>query len=344
MRFLPLLVVLSSATALAALDIGSPAPSLAGVTLVKGEPVHDLDSGRVSVVEFWATWCGPCLTTIPHLTAMQAAHPDIQIIGISDEDAGTVTPFVEDQGASMNYRVGIADAATYQAWMEGVQGIPHAVLVSGEGTVLWTGHPMGLEPVLTAALSGTLDVDSLKQVAAAEQDLEQALTGRSPDLPRAKGAIAQLLALDPVHERAIRLSIAIAKHEGDAEAVGAVLAAVPIDRLSPTLANGLAWEQAIETDLAYRHLDHALAFIGYAMEQEADNAAFIDTHARLLYTLGLVEQAIAEQERAIAAEPGEPTLRATLDAYRAVQAIARQVGKDAPVAEPAPASEPAMVP
>lgn len=337
MQSLPLLVVLCSATALAALDIGSPAPSLAGVTLVKGEAIHPLDSGSLSVVEFWATWCGPCLTTIPHLTAMQQAHPDIQVIGLSDEDVATVTPFVEDQGATMNYRVGIADPATYQAWMDGVQGIPHAVLVSGEGTVLWMGHPMGLEPVLTAALSGTLNVDHLKQVAAAEKDLEQALTGRSPDLPRAHGALAQILALDPVHERAIRLSIAIAKHEGDADAVGAVLAAIPIDRLSPILANGLAWEQAIETDLAYRHLDHALAFIGYALQHDPDNAAFIDTHARLLYALGLLDQAIAEQERACATEPGEPTLQATLEAYRAVQAIARQVSADVPTVVPAPA-------
>ncbi len=342
MRSFPLLVLLCSATALAALDIGSPAPPLAGVTLVKGEPVKPLDSGSLSVVEFWATWCGPCLTTIPHLTAMQEAHPEIQVIGLSDEDVATVTSFVDDQGATMNYRVGIADAATYRAWMDGVQGIPHAVLVSGEGIVLWTGHPMGLESVLTAALSGKLNVGHLKQVAAAEQDLEQALTGRSPDLPRAKGVIAQILALDPVHERAIRLSIAIAKHESDAEAVRAVLAAVPVDRLSPMLANRLAWEQAIDSDLAYRHLDHALAFIGHAMQQEDDNAAFIDTHARLLYALGLVDQAIAEQERAIAAEPGEPTLRATLDAYRAVQAIARQVGADAPAAAPPPA--PVMVP
>jgi len=112
MRSLAFLILLCSSTILAALEVGAPAPSLAGVTLVKGEPIQPLDSGRLSIVEFWATWCGPCLTTIPHLTALQKAHPEVQIIGISDENEATVKPFVADQGATMDYRVGIADAAT----------------------------------------------------------------------------------------------------------------------------------------------------------------------------------------------------------------------------------------
>lgn len=335
MRPLALLTLLCSLTALAAVEVGAAAPSLKGVTLVKGEPIEPLDSGRISIVEFWATWCGPCLTTIPHLTKLQKAHPELQIIGISDEDEATVKPFVADQGATMDYRVGIADAATYQAWMQGVRGIPHAVLVNGAGVVLWTGHPMAMEPVLTAALAGSLDMEALKKTGAAEKDLEQALSGRSPDLPRAKAALATLLALDPVHERGIRLRLAIAKHEQDPAAVRDALTEVPVDQLSAELANGLAWDQAVETDLTYRHLDLAFAFARKALAAEPENAAFVDTHARLLYALGLIDQAIAEQERASAMEPGEPSLRDNLVAYRAVQTMARQMAVPAPVPAPA---------
>ena len=65
---------------------GEPAAALAVAHWVKGEPV-DVSSG-VHVVEFWATWCPPCLTSIPHLTELQEKFKDrgVNIIGVSDEE------------------------------------------------------------------------------------------------------------------------------------------------------------------------------------------------------------------------------------------------------------------
>jgi thiol-disulfide isomerase/thioredoxin len=54
----------------AALSIGSPAPKLNVSAWAKGTPVKGFDNGQVYVVEFWATWCGPCKTSIPHITEM----------------------------------------------------------------------------------------------------------------------------------------------------------------------------------------------------------------------------------------------------------------------------------
>jgi thiol-disulfide isomerase/thioredoxin len=128
-----------------ALKVGDPAPALAVGAWVKGEPVAALQKDTVYVVECWATWCGPCRTTIPHLTDLQKKLKDAVFIGVAVSDQpGKVKDFVKKMGDKMDYRVGIDDQdKTSKTWMDaaGQEGIPCAFIVDKAGKVAWIGHP-----------------------------------------------------------------------------------------------------------------------------------------------------------------------------------------------------------
>ena len=106
--------------------------------------------GKVVVIEFWATWCGPCRASIPHLKELNAkyASKGLTLVSLTDERAEVAEPFVKENG--MNYPIG-TDSSTSEAY--GVTGIPHAVVVGKDGKVVWEGHPMsGLDKAIETAL------------------------------------------------------------------------------------------------------------------------------------------------------------------------------------------------
>ncbi len=150
--------------------VGDKAPRLEVSQFVKGEPIKQFESGKLYVVEFWATWCGPCRESIPHLTELQKKHNKVTFIGVTveseEKEIATIKKFVEKMGEKMEYRVAI-DAAGEggqgkmgQSWMEAShqQGIPCAYIVNGEGQVAWIGHPSEMEKPLDAILSGKYDL------------------------------------------------------------------------------------------------------------------------------------------------------------------------------------------
>jgi len=145
------------------LGVGDEAPALRVDTWVKGAAVPRFERGRVYVVEFWATWCGPCIAGIPHLTDLQEEFAeDVTIIGVSTKDArgndlNAVRRLVGAQGSRMDYTIAYCDSsATWSAWMgaAGRSGIPCAFIVDAEGRIAWIGHPARLDGPLADAVEG----------------------------------------------------------------------------------------------------------------------------------------------------------------------------------------------
>jgi thiol-disulfide isomerase/thioredoxin len=171
-----------------AAQLGMPAPPLKIDHWVKGSPV-DLAAGKgknIYVVEFWATWCPPCRTSIPHLTKMQKQFKDkgVVFIGVTDEQLGTVKPFVQNLGAQMDYTVAIDNKqAAHAAYLGafGVRSIPHAFIVDKAGNIAWQGHPMeNLDTALTRVIN---------QPASAPQPSPAAAKANAPQpLPASKAS------------------------------------------------------------------------------------------------------------------------------------------------------------
>ncbi len=89
------------------LTIGSKAPPLNVEHWIsngngKFKPVTTFAPGGVYVVEFWATWCAPCVASMPHLAATQAKYGNkVQIVSISDEDLETIQAFLKSPVRAM---------------------------------------------------------------------------------------------------------------------------------------------------------------------------------------------------------------------------------------------------
>ncbi len=164
------------------LYIGSKAPELKIAKYIKGESIDGFEKDQVYVVEFWATWCGPCVAAFPHLSELQAEHGDnVRFIGVNvwegvddlAERIEKIESFVANQGDRMSYTVAVEDGtAMADTWMKpaGQNGIPAAFIVDGTGHIAWVGHPGSIDEPLAEVISGEFDA---KQ--AAEDGKAQAL-------------------------------------------------------------------------------------------------------------------------------------------------------------------------
>ena len=91
--------------------------------------------GKVVLLDFWATWCGPCRTEIPHFVEMQNKYgPDgFQVIGISmDDDAKPVREFYQQY--KLNYPVAVGDDKLADRY-GGVLGLPVNFIIDREGRI-----------------------------------------------------------------------------------------------------------------------------------------------------------------------------------------------------------------
>jgi thiol-disulfide isomerase/thioredoxin len=115
---------------------GDPAPAFA---LPRIDPTGKLaervalaqSRGKVTVLDFWATWCGPCLAAMPRLEKLARSHPDVAVLAINLDDAVAARALFNEHGYTMTLLADDSDVRDRY----GVSSIPHTVIIDRSGVV-----------------------------------------------------------------------------------------------------------------------------------------------------------------------------------------------------------------
>ncbi len=211
--------------------VGDPAPAITGAKWLKG-PETKFEKDKVYVVEFWATWCRPCIASMPHLAKLQEeyASKGLQVIAVTtaDEDGNnleSVQEFLKKRGEKLPFPFAFCPTdATKIAFQEnsGTDSLPASFVIDGAGKLAFIGHPSDLDDVLPRIFAGTwkgqASIDEIEKEKAELDDLlnmiqdaakraEKANEGKGTEaITKAVGdaaaaASAEILRLLPAYEK-----------------------------------------------------------------------------------------------------------------------------------------------
>lgn len=332
------------------LKAGDAAPSLAGAVWIQGDAFEKFEPGTIYVVDFWATWCRPCIQTIPHLSQLAQKFKDkkVRVLGVSIWEnqqrrpvpAGAmetkVREFVKKQ-TNMKYAVAYAgDSGTIEEnWMAAARrnSIPTAFVIGRDGKIVWYGHPsQGLETALDGLLAGTFDpaaeadrARELEEKMSRQQGLatlmQKAFT--NGDYGKALQHCDEILALDnqlfayAAVRRFSLLLIDIHDEQGAYDWAKRVLEQDYPDR-APVHA-GFA-EVVLRSSPNAEHLAWASEIAKRAEElTEGRDAGVLTVQARVRHAQGQRDEAIATLRRALAIAGNEikPVIQTYLAEYEA---------------------------
>jgi len=320
--------------------VGDKAPALSVEKWLKGKPVEKFEKGKIYVVECWATWCGPCMASIPHLTELQAEYKDVTIIGVNiwegkhgDGDLlAKVEKFVKEKGDEMAYAVafdGDAKAVT-EAYMtaSGSGGIPTAFVVDKDGKLAWFGHPMDLDFILEEIVAGKFDPKVGSPKLEKYQKMEEAVYESLADAPKDALAAFSKLETEFPKQAAARpelkeqVLLAAGEYEKAYKLMAARAEKLIAAKNGPGL-NEIAWTIVDpESKATKRDLDLAMKAASKAVEfTDHKDAAVLDTLALVYFLKGDVDKAVETQTKAVDLAPGslKEELQKRLEEYKAAK-------------------------
>jgi thiol-disulfide isomerase/thioredoxin len=327
-------------------DVGDNAPPLSVSGWVKGDKVNAFEPGKLYVVEFWATWCTPCRTSIPHLTELQKKYKDVTFIGVSilEDDFEGVAPFVKSMGDKMDYRVAIDEVPAgkssnegkmAQQWLEasGEQGIPTAFLVSKDGRIAWIGHPLAMEVPLERLVSGEWDIAKAAAERKQGKERDQKISQLVANLNRARSAADAAKFLPEIDQAIIevpeaaqyfirrKLGILLSTDEQQAVAFADEMGSRQFAK-DPAMLNELAWtlidpQERPKPDTKATTTALKLAKASCELSEYNDPMA-LDTLALAYFRMGNAAKALEIQEKAIglAEDDLKEEFRSRLEEYR----------------------------
>jgi thiol-disulfide isomerase/thioredoxin len=306
-----------------------------------------IEKGSIYVIEFWATWCGPCIAAMPHISELQEKHSvdNVQIISVSDEDLDTVTKFLEGSVAgdpdgktyeelTSNYSLTIdPDKSVFKDYFAAAQrtGIPCAFLIGKTGLVEWIGHPMKLDTPLEKVVSGEWDREAFaaqfkkaeaenRRKAMLSQKLNLAMRGigeqmRSGNPEKALELIDNLIddaQFKPMKKQLSMSRMGILISGNLDEAPGELEKFTNQNKNDAMALNSMAWsiyeKHEKRGDVSSGILKQAKKTAEAAVKAAPDNGAILDTLAHFIYVVdGNLDKAIKIQKKAVA--NGGPELK-----------------------------------
>ncbi len=322
-----------------ALMLGDPAPAIQVAEWVQGKPVSRFEPGQLYVVEFWATWCGPCKVAIPHLNELArqyaggAGQVAVQFVGvsvwenISEDEPYWVPKFVQEMGDKMTYTVAadLVQASKEpglmaKGWMEaaGQRGIPTAFIVDRAGRVAWIGSPFAIDKPLADIVAGKWDIEAAAKKYALDMRLEGVTAKLRKEITRSKkekdfASALRLLDEAVAQEAALEAAFGLEKYflmlelqrSGEAATYGQRLVSQVLAD-NPSQLNYLAWT-IVDPQGKWKSGDYALAVQAAeraVMLLEEKDASILDTLGLALFKAGQVARAIEVQEKAVALVTG----------------------------------------
>lgn len=164
------------------LRIGDTAPQVKA-RWIKGKQINRYQKDMVYVLEFWATWCGPCKKAMPHVSQMAKKYGGkASFIGANILERSPmgytleswVDKFVKENNDKMDYAVCMDGTDGYMAknylTAAAQPGIPTTMIINKDGVLAWIGQPTEMEKPLQEIIDGTFDLKAFKRKIEPEQE------------------------------------------------------------------------------------------------------------------------------------------------------------------------------